>query len=128
MQAIGSGWETYSWAGGGPADPGCPQDGSAASPGLQDNNDNGLGHPDKVSPQVDEVIGIMHKNVENVLERDRKLGDLEEREEEDELPPLPSDNSTVPDRGVEDGDVTRGERGSYMLVVGSEGLFESQEK
>lgn len=29
--------------------------------------------------QVDEVIGIMHKNVENVLERDRKLGDLEER-------------------------------------------------
>ena len=32
-----------------------------------------------VSPQVDEVIGIMHKNVENVLERDRKLGDLEER-------------------------------------------------
>ena len=78
-QAIGSGWETYSWAGGGPADPGCPQDGSAASPGLQDNNDNGLGHPDKVSPQVDEVIGIMHKNVENVLERDRKLGDLEER-------------------------------------------------
>ena len=32
-----------------------------------------------MSPQVDEVIGIMHKNVENVLERDRKLGDLEER-------------------------------------------------
>ena len=31
------------------------------------------------SSQVDEVIGIMHKNVENVLERDRKLGDLEER-------------------------------------------------
>jgi len=29
--------------------------------------------------QVDEVIGIMHTNVENVLERDRKLGDLEER-------------------------------------------------
>lgn len=29
--------------------------------------------------QVEEVIGIMHKNVENVLERDRKLGDLEER-------------------------------------------------
>jgi len=29
--------------------------------------------------QVDEVIGIMHQNVENVLERDRKLGDLEER-------------------------------------------------
>jgi hypothetical protein len=29
--------------------------------------------------QVDEVIGIMHKNVENVLDRDRKLGDLEER-------------------------------------------------
>ena len=29
--------------------------------------------------QVDEVIGILHKNVENVLERDRKLGDLEER-------------------------------------------------
>merc|ERR1711994_975821 len=29
--------------------------------------------------QGDEVIGIMHKNVENVLERDRKLGDLEER-------------------------------------------------
>ncbi len=53
---------------------------------------------------------------------------MEESEEEDELPPLPSDNSTVPDRGVEDGDVTRGERGSYMLVVGSEGLFESQEK
>ena len=79
LQAIGSGWETYSWAGGGPADPGCAQDGSAASPGLRDNNDNGLGHPDKVSPQVDEVIGIMHKNVENVLERDRKLGDLEER-------------------------------------------------
>ena len=79
LQAIGSGWETYSWAGGGPADPGCAEDGSAASPGLQDNNDNGLGHPDKVSPQVDEVIGIMHKNVENVLERDRKLGDLEER-------------------------------------------------
>ena len=78
-QAIGSGWETYSWAGGGPADPGCAEDGSAASPGLQDNNDNGLAHPDKVSPQVDEVIGIMHKNVENVLERDRKLGDLEER-------------------------------------------------
>ena len=78
-QAIGSGWETYSWAGGGPADPGCAQDGSAASPGLRDNNDHGLGHPDKVSPQVDEVIGIMHKNVENVLERDRKLGDLEER-------------------------------------------------
>ena len=25
------------------------------------------------------MIGIMHKNVENVLERDRKLGDLEER-------------------------------------------------
>ena len=79
LQAIGSGWETYSWAGGGPADPGCAEDGSAASPGLQDNNDNGLAHPDKVSPQVDEVIGIMHKNVENVLERDRKLGDLEER-------------------------------------------------
>ena len=32
-----------------------------------------------VDLQVDEVIGIMHKNVENVLERDRKLGDLEER-------------------------------------------------
>jgi len=29
--------------------------------------------------QVEEVIGIMHTNVENVLERDRKLGDLEER-------------------------------------------------
>jgi len=29
--------------------------------------------------QVEEVIGIMHQNVENVLERDRKLGDLEER-------------------------------------------------
>jgi len=29
--------------------------------------------------QVEEVIGIMHKNVENVLERDAKLGDLEER-------------------------------------------------
>merc|ERR1719449_156945 len=29
--------------------------------------------------QVDEVIGIMHKNVENVLERDAKLGALEER-------------------------------------------------
>ena len=29
--------------------------------------------------QVEEVINIMHKNVENVLERDRKLGDLEER-------------------------------------------------
>jgi len=29
--------------------------------------------------QVDEVIGIMHTNVENVLDRDRKLGDLEER-------------------------------------------------
>ena len=78
-QAIGSGWETYSWAGGGPSGPGCPEDGSAASPGLQDKNDNGPDHPNKVSPQVDEVIGIMHKNVENVLERDRKLGDLEER-------------------------------------------------
>ena len=33
----------------------------------------------KIDFQVDEVIGIMHKNVENVLERDRKLGDLEER-------------------------------------------------
>lgn len=29
--------------------------------------------------QVEEVIGIMHKNVENVLERDAKLGALEER-------------------------------------------------
>ena len=29
--------------------------------------------------KVEEVIGIMHTNVENVLERDRKLGDLEER-------------------------------------------------
>lgn len=28
---------------------------------------------------MEEVIGIMHTNVENVLERDRKLGDLEER-------------------------------------------------
>ena len=36
-------------------------------------------HPSHTSVQVDEVIGIMHKNVENVLERDRKLGDLEER-------------------------------------------------
>ena len=32
-----------------------------------------------LSLQVEEVIGIMHKNVENVLDRDRKLGDLEER-------------------------------------------------
>ena len=51
----------------------------SSKPRSPDNNDNGLAHPDKVSPQVDEVIGIMHKNVENVLERDRKLGDLEER-------------------------------------------------
>jgi len=29
--------------------------------------------------QVEEVTAIMHKNIENVLERDRKLGDLEER-------------------------------------------------
>lgn len=29
--------------------------------------------------QVDEVIGIMHKNVEEVLERDAKLSTLEER-------------------------------------------------
>ena len=29
--------------------------------------------------QVDEVIGIMHKNVEQVLERDQKLSALEER-------------------------------------------------
>lgn len=29
--------------------------------------------------QVEEVTSIMHKNIENVLERDRKLGDLEER-------------------------------------------------
>jgi len=29
--------------------------------------------------EVDEVIGIMHKNVENVLERDSKLSELEER-------------------------------------------------
>merc|ERR1719499_2562162 len=29
--------------------------------------------------QVDEVIGIMHKNMENVLERDSKLTALEER-------------------------------------------------
>merc|ERR1739847_105360 len=34
---------------------------------------------DQQQAQVEEVIGIMHKNVENVLERDRKLGDLEER-------------------------------------------------
>merc|ERR1711988_115360 len=33
----------------------------------------------KQSEQVEEVIGIMHKNVENVLERDAKLGALEER-------------------------------------------------
>jgi len=29
--------------------------------------------------EVDEVIGIMHKNVEQVLERDSKLSELEER-------------------------------------------------
>jgi vesicle-associated membrane protein 2 len=29
--------------------------------------------------EVDQVIGIMHKNVENVLERDSKLSELEER-------------------------------------------------
>jgi len=29
--------------------------------------------------QVDQVIGIMHKNVEQVLERDSKLSELEER-------------------------------------------------
>jgi len=34
---------------------------------------------DQQQAQVEEVIGIMHQNVENVLERDRKLGDLEER-------------------------------------------------
>ena len=81
-QAIGSGWETYSRASGGPSDPGCAEDGSAASPGLQNDDDNGSGHlnsRNNTGPQVDEVIGIMHKNVENVLERDRKLGDLEER-------------------------------------------------
>lgn len=33
----------------------------------------------KQEQQVEEVICIMHKNVENVLERDAKLGSLEER-------------------------------------------------
>jgi len=33
----------------------------------------------KQQEQVEEVICIMHKNVENVLERDEKLGKLEER-------------------------------------------------
>merc|ERR1719492_610402 len=85
-------------AGSAPPAAGAPPPGGAAGGGDKPKSDRPLGPDGKPIPgpeqmrqiqaarkmgqqqaQVDEVIGIMHKNVENVLERDAKLGALEER-------------------------------------------------
>jgi len=65
---------------GAPAGPPTGADGKAAIPSKDDiMKIKAQKKMQQQQAEVDEVIGIMHKNVENVLERDSKLSELEER-------------------------------------------------
>jgi vesicle-associated membrane protein 2 len=68
--------------GGAPAGAGPPTgaDGKAAIPSKDDiMKIKAQKKMQQQQEEVDQVIGIMHKNVEQVLERDSKLSELEER-------------------------------------------------